>query len=49
MEAGRFICTKDCGDAALCDGEGFPPGCCERPGSQTTTTVCIPDSFGICP
>ena len=49
MEARRFICTKDCEDAAFCGAEGFPPSCCRRPGTQTTTTVCVPDSFNICP
>jgi len=49
MEARRFVCTKDCEDAAFCDSEGFPQSCCRRPGTQTTTTVCVPESFGICP
>jgi len=49
MEARRFVCTKDCDDEAFCDAEGFPAGCCARPGSQTTRNVCIPDSFAACP
>lgn len=49
MEARRFVCTKDCDDAAFCDAESFPPSCCRRPGTQTTATVCVPESFSICP
>jgi hypothetical protein len=49
MDARRFVCTKDCEDAAFCDAEGFPAGCCDRPGTQTTATVCLPASYGACP
>jgi hypothetical protein len=49
MEAHKFVCTKDCDTEAFCAAEGFAAGCCARPGSQTTTTVCIPASFGVCP
>jgi hypothetical protein len=42
-----YLCTQECATAAEC-GDYGPNACCKRPGFQTLTTVCIPESYVEC-
>ena len=43
---GEPVCTQPCADETTCGS--YAPACCERPGFQTLTTVCMRESSGGC-
>lgn len=43
---GEPVCTQPCADVSACGA--YAPACCERPGFQTLTNVCMRESSGGC-
>lgn len=47
QSTGEPICTQPCGDVGACGAYGSG-ACCERPGFQTLTTVCLTEASTGC-